>query len=337
MTEIKYLITEDKMTTVSFPGLGIDNFTMNPVAFSISLGQKTLNIHWYALIITTGILLAVTYCYYRSKQEGICDDDLLDMALFTIPCAVIGARLYYVLTSLSEYDSFKEAIAIWKGGLAIYGAIIAGAITILCVCKYKGIKLMKAFDMVSPAVMIGQIVGRWGNFVNGEAYGTEVAEGSILYFIRMGLTPNINSYSTMYYFHPTFLYESIWNLVGFVIINLLYKKKKFDGQVFLMYISWYGFGRMFIEGLRTDSLYVGVFRISQVLGFLCFLAGTTLLIYNLARVRREQLTNDVAYEATYPKFKTVATISADESAEDAEDADDKDDKEASTEAEDTEK
>lgn len=322
------------MTTVSFPGLGIDNFTMNPVAFSISLGQKTLSIHWYALIITTGILLAVAYCYYRSKQEKIILDDLLDMALFTVPCGVIGARLYYVLTSLSEFENFREMIAIWNGGLAIYGAIIAGAITLLCVSKYKKINPLKTFDMVSPAVMIGQILGRWGNFVNGEAYGAEVAEGSILYFIRMGLTPNIKSYSTMYYFHPTFLYESIWNLVGFLIINLLYKKKKFDGQVFLMYISWYGFGRMFIEGLRTDSLYVGVFRISQVLGFLCFLIGTTLLIYNLARVRREQMTNDVAYEATYPKFKTVATINADKSAEDA---DETNDKEASTEAEDTEK
>lgn len=308
------------MITVSFPGLGIDNFTLNPVAFSIG----KLEVRWYGLIITTGILLAVAYAYYRSKQEKIILDDLLDMALFTVPCAVIGARLYYVLTSLSEYDSFYEMIAIWNGGLAIYGAIIAGAITLLCVSKYKKINPLKTFDMVSPAVMIGQILGRWGNFFNGEAYGTEIAEGSLLYFIRMGLTPNINSYSTMYYFHPTFLYESLWNLIGFIIINALYKKKKFDGQVFLMYVSWYGFGRMFIEGLRTDSLYVGVFRISQVLGFICFLVGTTLLIYNLARIRREKLTNEVAYEAKYPKFKTVATMGTPNSTEDTDETEDED-------------
>ena len=324
------------MITVSFPGLGIDNFTLDPVAFSFSIGQKTFNIYWYALIITTGILLAVAYCYYRSKQEGISEDDLLDMALFTVPCAVVGARLYYVLTSLSEYENFKEMIAIWNGGLAIYGAIIAGAITILCVCKYKKINPLRAFDMVSPGVMIGQILGRWGNFFNGEAYGTEIAEGSILYFIRMGLAPNINSYSTMYYFHPTFLYESVWNLVGFIIINLLYKKKKFDGQVFLMYVSWYGFGRMFIEGLRTDSLYVGVFRISQVLGFFCFLIGASLLIYNLARVRRQKLTSSVDYTPEYPKFKTSASMSTSDIGENEENSEAEAEIESSTEPENTE-
>ncbi|MBO5845226.1 MAG: prolipoprotein diacylglyceryl transferase [Clostridia bacterium] len=311
------------MINISFPGLGIDTFSVDPVAFSIG----KLEVRWYGLIITIGILLAVAYCYYRSKQEDITLDDLLDMALFAVPCGVIGARLYYVLTSLSEYDSFGEMIAIWNGGLAIYGAIIAGAITILCVCRYKKINPLKAFDMVSPAVMIGQLLGRWGNFFNGEAYGTEVSKNSILYFLRMGLAPNIKSYSTMYYFHPTFLYESVWNLVGFILINLFYKKKKFDGQIFLMYVSWYGFGRMFIEGLRTDSLYVGVFRISQVLGFLCFLVGASVLIYMLAKIRREKLTNEVAYEAKFPKFKTSATMTADEQSEDDQDDEEFEDEE----------
>ncbi len=295
------------MITVSFPGLGIDNFQVNPVAFSIG----SLEVRWYGLIITLGIILAVTYCYYRAKQEHISTDDLLDMALLTVPLGIIGARLYYVLTSLSEYDSFLEMIAIWNGGLAIYGGIIAGGLTVFFVCLHKRINPLKAFDMVAPAVMIGQILGRWGNFFNGEAYGAEVAEDSIFYFIRMGLIPNIESFSKMHYFHPTFLYESLWNLVGFIIINLLYKKKKFDGQVFLMYISWYGFGRMFIEGLRTDSLYVGVFRISQVVGFVCFVVGTAFLIYNLVKARRERLTGSVTYEAEYPKFKTSATVATD--------------------------
>ena len=199
------------MVTISFPGLGIDNFTVNKVAFSVG----PFEIRWYALIITFGLILAMLYCHYRSKLEGISTDDLLDMALFAVPCAIVGARLYYVLTTLSEYnyDSFLDVIAIWEGGIAIYGAVIAGGLTIYFVCRHKKIKPLKAFDMAAPAVMIGQIIGRWGNFFNGEAYGTEVAEGSFLYFIRMGLIPNIESRSKMYYFHPTFLYESVWNLV----------------------------------------------------------------------------------------------------------------------------
>lgn len=285
------------MIKVSFPGIGIDTMEISRAAFTV-FGRE---IRWYALIITLGIVLAFFYALYRSKQEGITEDDLLDMAIFAIPCAIIGARAYYVLTSLNEFQTFGEMIAIWNGGIAIYGAIIAGAITIFAVCRHKKIKVMKAFDMISPAVMIGQILGRWGNFFNGEAYGAEVLESSPLYFIRMGLAPNIKSYATMHYFHPTFLYESVWNLIGFIIINSLYKKKKFDGQVFLMYITWYGFGRMLIEGLRTDSLYVGVFRISQVVGFACFVVGAILLIYNLTKARRAAITAG-DYDAAYPKL-----------------------------------
>ena len=285
------------MITISFPGIGIDSFTINPVAFSIG----GIEVRWYGIIITLGIILSVFYCSYRAKQECISSEDLLDMAIFTVIFGIIGARLYYVLTSLSEYDSFMEMIAIWNGGIAIYGAIIAGAITIFCVCKYKKISAPKAFDMVAPAVMLAQSLGRWGNFFNGEAYGYEVSPDSILYFIRMGLLPNIKSNFVIHYFHPTFLYESLWNLIGFIIINSLYKKKKFDGQIVLMYISWYGFGRMFIEGLRTDSLYVGAFRISQVVGFICFVVGTILLVYKLVKCRREKLTS-FDYAPAYPKF-----------------------------------
>ena len=305
------------MVTMSFPGLGIDTFSVNPVAFTIPIFGG-LEVRWYGLIITLGIILAFTYCSYRAKAEGIIFDDLLDIALFTVIFAIIGARMYYVLTSLNEYHSFKEAIAIWNGGIAIYGAIIAGAITIFVVCRIKKINVLKMLDATAPAVMIGQILGRWGNFFNGEAYGSIVEEGSIFYFLRMGLLPNIKSYQTMFYFHPTFLYESVWNLVGFLMINALYKKKKFDGQIVLMYITWYGFGRMLIEGLRTDSLYVGIFRISQVVGFLCFIIGGTLLIVNLVKARRATL--DLAeYQPTYEKLtrlhKANTTIAKEDTAE----------------------
>ena len=210
------------MVTISFPGLGIEPFSVNPVLLSAG----PFEIRWYGLIITLGIVCAFLYTAYRSRQEGINFDDLLDIAIFTVIFGVIGARTYYVLTSLEDYHSFQEVIAIWNGGIAIYGAIIAGGITVYAVCRYKKIPFLKMFDATAPAVMIGQILGRWGNFFNGEAYGTQVPESSPFYFIRMGLVPNVDSYTKMYYFHPTFLYESVWNLVGFLIIHFLYKKKQ---------------------------------------------------------------------------------------------------------------
>ena len=268
------------MVTVSFPGLGIGEFSFNKVAFSLG----SIHVRWYGIIMVTGIILAFLYAYYRSKQEGVSFDDLLDYAIFTVLSGIVGARLYYVITSGQEY-SFGEIFAIWNGGIAIYGAIIGGATSLLCVSLYKKIKWQKVFDMVCPGVMIGQIVGRWGNFFNGEAYGESPAADSFLYFARMELRHE--NWSTSYICQPTFLYESLWNLIGFLIINVLYKKKKFDGQVFLMYITWYGFGRMFIEGLRTDSLMVGTFRISQVVAFLCFVIGSICIVYLSIRAKKQ--------------------------------------------------
>lgn len=285
--------------TVSFPGLGIGEFQLNKIAFTL-FGK--LEVRWYGLIITTGIILAVLYCAYRSAECGVTKDDLLDLALYTVIFGVLGARLYYVLMTLGTY-SYKNIIdvfAIWEGGLAIYGGVIAGASTICIYCHLKKIRILSALDMAAPAVMIGQFMGRWGNFFNGEAYGYEVPETSPLYFLRMGLTPNINSSVRMDYFHPTFLYESVWNVIGFLIINALFRKRKFDGQIALMYFTWYGFGRMLIEGLRTDSLYIGVFRVSQVIGFVCFVLCGTLLVLGLVRARRRALAGE-AYESCYAK------------------------------------
>ena len=262
------------MTNVSFPGLGIEEFTLNPAA--ITFGES-FSIHWYGILIAVGIALAFLYAFYRSRFEGVKFDDLLDITLFTVVFAVIGARLFYVMFAPSEFKNFLDVIAIWSGGLAIYGAVIAGAITIAVVCRIKKISTLKVLDFAAPAVMIGQIIGRWGNFVNVEAYGTETTLPW-----RMGIL----SYSGWSYVHPTFLYESLWNLVGFILINTFYGWKtkkthqKYDGQIFLMVFTWYGFGRMLIEGLRTDSLYVGPFRISQVLGGLFFLVGLGLLLYH---------------------------------------------------------
>ena len=267
------------MIKIAFPGIGINEFSVNPVAFTIPIFGG-IEVRWYGIIITVGIILAFTYCAYRAKQEGISFDDVLDIAIFTVIFAILGARTYYVLTSLKDYDSFYDVIAIWEGGLAIYGAIIAGAITIFVVCRHKKISCLKMLDAVAPGVMIGQILGRWGNFFNGEAYGSEVAEGSLFYFIRMGLIPNIESASKMHYFHPTFLYESLWN-VG-VLIFLLYKikRRKFNGEVFLCYLGGYGLGRAWIEGLRTDQLLLPVVHwpVSQLLAGVMVVISILLIV-----------------------------------------------------------
>lgn len=285
-----------EIVNISFPGLGIDEFSIRKIAFTL-FGK--LDVRWYGILITTGILLAVLYTVWRGKRnEKILSDDVIDVALVTVVLGVIGARLYYVLTdSGNTYDSFLDVIAIWQGGLGIYGGIIGGCLGIVLACRVKKLSWRKLLDMAAPGVMLAQAIGRFGNFCNGEAYGSligettaftffgkehilSVGEGSLFHTLRMGLSPNMYSSVQTYYFHPTFLYESLWNLLGFVLVNLFYKHKRMDGQVFLFYVSWYGFGRMFIEGLRTDSLLIpGTdLRISQCLGLLCFVAGLVLFV-----------------------------------------------------------
>ena len=276
------------MTHISFPGIGISGFDVNRVAFTLPIGDG-MPVYWYGIIITLGIIMAASYAYYRSKNEGVITDDVLDIALWTVLCGVLGARLYYVVTSLDTFlpkpfnlgQFIKNVFNFRDGGLAIYGGIICGCSAIIVCCIVKKIKPFKVTDMAAPGVMIGQLIGRWGNFFNAEAHGGVVAEGHPLYFLRMGLLPNEDSRVYTYYYHPTFLYESVWNLIGFFIINSFYTKKKFNGQISCMYLAWYGFGRMFIEGLRTDSLYVGKIRISQLVGLLCFIIFGGLLIAGL--------------------------------------------------------
>ena len=258
----------NRINYISFPGIGIGEMKIDKIAFEV-FGRP---IAWYGIIITIGIILAVLYVINRGKYEGVSQDDIIDYSIFVIPIAIIGARLYYVLTSLDQYDSLLEMFAIWEGGLAIYGAVIGGALTALVVSKIKKIKILKMFDMLVPAVMIGQIIGRWGNFMNAEAHG-----GVTDIFIRMGIRTQYMDAPV--YVHPTFLYESLWNLVGFLLINAYYKKKKYHGEIFYMYMAWYGIGRFFIEGLRTDSLYVGPFRISQVIGIASFVVGAFCLLF----------------------------------------------------------
>lgn len=252
---------------ISFPMLG--DWSICPPN-SITVFGHT--IYWYGIIIACGFLLAVAYAFRRSREFGIDPNDLTDVLLFAVPLAIVGARAYYVIF-FGNYDNFLDMIAIWEGGLAIYGGVIAAVITVLVVCRVKKMSALATLDVASFGLLIGQSIGRWGNFMNREAFGYETD-----IFCRMGLTLN----GETIYVHPTFLYESLWNAVGFIVLHILSKKtpRKFDGQYFLCYLGWYGLGRAWIEGLRTDSLYIGntSLRVSQLLAIATFLAAAILLI-----------------------------------------------------------
>lgn len=253
---------------ISFPSLGI---SLDPPS-SFQVGPLT--IHWYGVIIATGLILAVLYCSKRSRQFGLTEDDLLDGVLTVTPFAIICARIYYVAFSWEYYkDNPISALYIWEGGIAIYGSVIGAALGILVFSKWKKIKPAAVLDIVSLGFLIGQTIGRWGNFMNREAFGGETES-----FLRMGLENRFTGVVT--YVHPTFLYESMWNLVGFIILHNLSKHRKYDGQTALQYLVWYGAGRAVIEGLRTDSLYIPgtALRVSQLLAAVCCVAGLVLLL-----------------------------------------------------------
>ena len=238
---------------ISFPSLGL---TLNPPA-SFTLGP--LSIHFYGLIIATGLMLAVLYCSKRAHQFGLTEDTLLDGVLWVTPVAILCARIYYCAFSWEMYaDNPISVLYIWEGGIAIYGSVIGAVLGIIVFCKVKKIRISTVLDLVSLGFLIGQFIGRWGNFFNREAFGAETES-----FLRMGLMKA--SAGVVTYYHPTFLYESLWNFTGFLVLHFLSKKRRYDGQIALGYLAWYGLGRAFIEGLRTDSLYIGPFRVSQLL------------------------------------------------------------------------
>lgn len=254
-------------SVISFPALGI---AVNPPR-TLSLGP--LNIHFYGLIIACGLMLAVIYGCRRSRQFGMDKDTILDGVLTVTPFAILCARLYYCVFSWEQYAAIPISVLfIWEGGLAIYGGVLGAIVGVIVFCKVKKIKVAALLDLVSIGFLIGQSMGRWGNFFNREAFGASTEA-----FTRMGLY-NMRTCVTEYY-HPTFLYESLWNLAGFILLHFLSKRRKYDGQVALGYVFWYGLGRAFIEGLRMDSLYWGSIRVSQMLAAVsCIAAGIVLVV-----------------------------------------------------------
>ena len=258
-------------SVISFPSLGI---SVNPPR-SISLGP--LNIYFYGIIIACGLVLAVLYCMNRSKEFGIKEDDILDGVLWVTPFSICCARAYYCIFAWHEYAADPISVLyIWNGGLAIYGGVIGALIGVTVLCKLKKIKLPAMLDLVMLGFLIGQSIGRWGNFMNREAFGAPTES-----FFRMGLYNTITGQTEFY--HPTFLYESVWNLCGFLLLHFLSKRRKYDGQIALCYAAWYGLGRCLIEGLRMDSLYWGSFRVSQMLAGISCVAAVIVLIWQQFR------------------------------------------------------
>ena len=317
------------MQILSFPGLGIEGLEINKVAFSV-LGR---NIAWYGILITCGMILAVLCALYLTKIQNISSDDIIDLAFFVIVFGVIGARLYYVTFTWNEFsylatggtffenlwNTFYNIIAIWEGGLAIYGGVLAGLLTAYIFAKVKKIPFLKIFDILAPCCWIGQIIGRWGNFMNVEAYGSitklpwrmcsdKIA--SELYFRKQLI--DFDTYEAILAgevgVHPTFLYESLWNLVALIFVLTIFKKKKFDGQIFSIYLIWYGFGRMLIEGLRTDSLMIGSLRVSQLIGLASCVLGIALMIYLHLKAKKAAQTNEENYTSVFENIATDSEI-----------------------------
>ena len=297
-------------TEISFPSLGL---TMNPPR-SIEIGS--FSIYYYGILIALGMALAVFYASRRSKEFGIREDDLLDGVLWVTPFAIICARAYYCAFTWESYAANPISVLdIRSGGLAIYGGVIGAAVGVTVFCRRRKISLPALLDLCALGFLIGQSIGRWGNFFNREAFGAETAS-----FLRMGL---MSAYSgKVTYYHPTFLYESLWNAAGFLLLHKLSKKRKFDGQIALSYAAWYGLGRTFIEGLRTDSLYLGPFRVSQLLAAVSCIAAVLVLVLQMRKKHDSEAlyVNRVAARKAAEAEEKEAEETSEETAEEAAEA-----------------
>ena len=293
-------------TVVEFPELGL-KFDVSRALFSIG----NFTIHWYAIFIMTGILLAGLYAYKNSRRFGLDFDRVIDVVLGGMIGSVVCARLYYVIFSLDEFISDPLSVFfIWKGGLAIYGAIIGAFTTGYFMCKWRKVPVLPMFDMAGIGFFIGQALGRWGNFFNVEAFGsnTELPWGMTSNLVTNYLRNNMDKLKDVGIVvrpdlpvHPTFLYESLWCVLGFVLLHFLSKKRRYDGQIFLSYIGFYGLGRFFIEGFRSDSLMLGNLRISQVIAGLAVLTTIIIMLTIRSKIKQEHNENYLVLYANTPE------------------------------------
>ena len=281
---------------IEFPKLGW-KFAIDDTIVSLPFFGTELTIKWYGVLIAVGFLLAVWYAFCNNKRFGVRRDPMMDVVLVCTVFAFLGARLYYVLFSDSRQEYFanpSQIFAIWNGGLAIYGGVIMAFVTALWVCPLRKVNTLRMFDLASLGFLIGQAVGRWGNFFNQEAFGgnTDLPWGMTGSWIS-SYSNYTDGYDRSLPVHPTFLYESLWCALGFVLLHILSKKAyRFKGQIFSLYVIWYGTGRFFIETLRTDSLHFGTMRVSCLVEALSVLAGVILYFVLKGKEERASESNE---------------------------------------------
>ena len=320
---------------ISFPGLFGDwEFNPDPIAIHIGHG-----IYWYGIILACAMLAGLFLCMKQAKRFGLTEDNVLDLVLWAVPCCILGSRIYYVIFYLDLYRNadgsldWGRIVAIWDGGLAIYGTVIAGVIVVLIFTKVKKLRFAAMTDLAAMGLLLGQIIGRWANFINREAFG-----GLTDLPWRMRLWVSTTQYIEV---HPTFLYESLWNLVGLLLMLLVITKgRRFDGENTWFYFLWYGLGRSWIEGLRTDSLYLfnwtfmgQPIRVSQVLSMVMVVVAAFMLFYNIKIKKRTAdglLVKQVAAAAAAETAETAADapleeITAEETAAEASETEELDD------------
>ena len=276
---------------------------IDPIAFEIG----PLSVAWYGLIIVVAMILAVYLTIKEGEIRGISEDFVVDTAFWVLPLGILGARLYYVLFELDYYLANPlQILAIWEGGLAIYGGIIVGVLTVYWRAKKENVPFLLIIDILAPYTLLAQAIGRWGNFINQEAHGGEVSRQ----FLENLMLPEfiiegMHIYGA--YYHPTFLYESLWSLLGVVLLLVLRNREQLllRGETTAGYLIWYGFGRLFIEGLRTDSLYLGPFRISQIVSAVIILIGIGIIFYQrrYAYPKPEYYTDGRQYELEFERKK----------------------------------
>ena len=308
------------MYTIEFPNLWGIKVTIDPVAFKFG----NISVYWYGIIIALGFMLAVLLGMKNSKRFGIESENIIDLVLFAFPAALIFARLYYVVF---RWDLYKGNIAdifkTWHGGLAIYGGLIGAFLTAYIFTRIKKMSLLNLLDFASPYIVMAQAIGRWGNFINQEAYGTNTRlpwgmtserirdELQILQGRGFDVDPNLPV-------HPTFLYESLWNIGAFLVLLWFRKRKKLDGEVFFLYVILYGIGRTWIEGLRTDSLMVGDIRVSQLLAVLSALVFAIAFYIRRNRADKSEITDEIGtseYGAVLKKLNEAEVIPGEDEAE----------------------
>ncbi|MCM2590203.1 prolipoprotein diacylglyceryl transferase [Rossellomorea marisflavi] len=251
---------------------------IDPIAFQLG----PISVHWYGVIIGLGIALGMYMVIRESKRQGLHPDTFIDLLVWAIPIAIISARIYYVAFEWNNYyaDHPEDIIKIWNGGIAIHGALIGSVLTTIIFAKIKGLSFWKLTDIAAPSLIVGQAIGRWGNFINQEAHGREVSRQFLenLHLPRFIID---QMYIDGAYYHPTFLYESLWNVVVLILLLIIRRKVKSlrRGELFLTYVIGYSIGRFFVEGMRTDSLMLGDFRFAQVISVALIVAAIVTIIY----------------------------------------------------------